>query len=743
MAKAVTKKTYIGYDLGDGETITDLVTLATGKSTSKTVFDNMTMPDTVIPGKAMPTIFAFDNSGNVLFLQTILADPESVKNIVINFKRCQSDLLSFNSNRNVPELITKLEKASDWPTYAEWPDGHSKEMLKFKDSVIAFTNAIFNDRNYINRIKTVANDSDEIVFCVGHPTNWSLLDIAIYELILKCTVLGSGKYADKKSGIIMEAESRAAFLYAKDVEAFGKLPKGSSVLLIDIGSSTIDITAMTAAANNNEYYSGSNYLGARSIDYMIRDWYLEKLQKNPADWNLYKSAVKANPTFPNALTLACRRAKEDLYSSPNGIAVIHFGLFPGVRLSADELDRIIDNTPVANILRETINLPEQECARMGNKSWKKLFREFLTEKKNEMTNRNRPVKVGYIILTGSASKMPFVPEIVLEVFNEVSSDCLGYDMDPSRTISKGLALVGPSNEKSKAFSEDLNNLIDKKLEKIIKDNIPSLANDMGQVVQDILTPIMKKHVYDWKEGKIDTLDNMNKRIKADCSENALGKLLSENKKYKDTIKKWLTNKVGKDIAVELKGLCNKYGVAGISVEDLNIMTVPQIPGGGGISINPLEFMDIISAIVSIIAGVVAYASIATIMAVVVVVLSYISATLASALFTALVAMGPVGWTILAGVVGIAVAALVAAGFDSFKNTFNKKVMSWNLPKVARQVLTDKSIEKAFTDADIKKQVTDSFNKPELKNDIVKKVSENLKKQIKVRAEDIKYAIESK
>lgn len=86
------RKTYVGYDLGDGETITDLVTLETGKSTSKTVFDNMTMPDTTIPGQAMPTIFAYDEGGNVIFSQTISADPEAVRNIIINFKRCPSDL---------------------------------------------------------------------------------------------------------------------------------------------------------------------------------------------------------------------------------------------------------------------------------------------------------------------------------------------------------------------------------------------------------------------------------------------------------------------------------------------------------------------------------------------------------------------------------------------------------------------------------------------------------------------------
>lgn len=734
------RKTYVGYDLGDGETITDLVTLESGKSTAKTVFDNMTMPDTVTPGQAMPTIFAFSGDGDVIFSQTISADPEAVRNIVVNFKRCPSDLLKGGVSMPVAEQIDLVKKCSDWPDASLWAGGNSPEMLDFKNSVIAFTNAVFKDENYVNRLKSAAQNSDEIVFCVGHPTNWTALDIAIYELILKNSVLGLGKYEGKKSSIIMEAESRAAFLYSKDVEAFGRLPKGSSVLLIDVGSSTIDITAMTASSNNHQYNSGSNYLGARSIDFMIKNWYLEKIKQQPANWSMYQSLVKTNPTISNALTLSCRKAKEQLYSSPTGMAVINFGLFPGVRLVAKDLDAIIESTPISDILRNTIHLSDQEYTLMGKKSWKKLFKDFLNEKKAEMTKQG--INIGCVILTGSASRMPFVPKIVREVFNEVSSDSLKYDMDPSRTISKGLALVGPSDEKSKAFQNDLNQLVNKKLDNIIEANIPALGQEMGTVISDILTPKMKQHIRDWKNGDIATLDAMNAKIRADCTEKKLTALLSNNEAYLSAVRGWLKDKVGRDIAVELKELCDKYGVRDISIDDLNIMSLPKI-SLGDIPLDPLDFMNTISAVVAIISGIVAYASIATIMAVIVVVLSFISESLATALFVALVGMGPVGWGILAGVVGLTVAALVSGGFDAVKEGFKDKVMGWNLPKIARQTMTDEKVNKSFKDAKLSKQIEDAFKDEKVKNDIVSKISANLKGQIEERAEDIKYAIESK
>ena len=302
--------------------------------------------------------------------------------------------------------------------------------------------------------------------------------------------------------------------------------------------------------------------------------------------------------------------------------------------------------------------------------------------------------------------------------------------------------MGPSNEKSKAFQDDLNQLIDEKLESIVAHNIPALGKEMGVVISGILTPKMKARIKEWKEGKIDTLNTMNQRIQSDCSEVNLTGLLSNDSQYINTIENWLRDQVGKDIAIELKGLCEKYGVRDVGVDDLNVMTMPKL-SIGDVRLDPLEFMKILGGVIALIAGVISAASVTTIMAVIIVVISLISESLAASLFVALVGMGPVGWTVLAGVVGAAVAALVAGGFEKFKALFQVRVMGWNLPKIARQTVSEDKINKSFADANLPKQIEDAFAKADVKTDIVKKVSANLKGQIEKRAEDIKYAIESK
>ena len=88
------KKTYIGYDLGDGETIVDIATLDNSavKQSVQTLFKAMTMPDSNTPGLAMPTVYGYDSNRRIAFASSILMDFENIDDVVINFKRRPSDI---------------------------------------------------------------------------------------------------------------------------------------------------------------------------------------------------------------------------------------------------------------------------------------------------------------------------------------------------------------------------------------------------------------------------------------------------------------------------------------------------------------------------------------------------------------------------------------------------------------------------------------------------------------------------
>jgi len=171
---------------------------------------------------------------------------------------------------------------------------------------------------------------------------------------------------------------------------------------------------------------------------------------------------------------------------------------------------------------------------------------------------------------------------------------------------------------------------------------------MGKVISNIITPIIKRRIESWRDGDIDTLNEMNEKIKADLSEKNLKKLLLNDDGYLKVIKDWMKGKVGKCTAIELKSFCDKYCVRNIDIDDLNIMTMPKTN---------------IEAVVSAISGVVADSSITTLMAVIVVITSDISEALAGVLFNVLMAIGSAGGAIIAAVLCVTVTVLVVHGFD--------------------------------------------------------------------------------
>ncbi len=738
----MSKKAFIGYDLGDGETITDFSILSDNqiKESVQTVFVGMTMPDSNTPGQAIPTAYGFDqHTGKILFASSILSDPGAIHSICVNFKRRPSDLLDKDLLLHAPLLFKALQKKL--PTESEWPLLYTEPMRAFIRSVVTFTDALFGDPVYQEFVRSSAVDCESIVFAVGHPTRWDDLDVALYKAILAQSILGKGSYAGKPTELVMAAESRAAFLYVKDKAHKSVLPKDTCALLIDVGSSTIDLTAMTADSRNHQYNSGSNYLGARSIDYIIREQYLKRLSRNPDDWQIYNSLMQQNPTMDMALTLCCRKAKEDVFSVSAGKAYILFSDFPLMRITREEVEEAIRTMPVGPVLRQYIGLPDKEAKAMGEKSWAVLFQEFLQEKKVEMDTQG--LHIGRIILTGSASRMPIVPVIIKKVFHDLPQDSVLADMNPSRSISMGLALVGPSNEKSKGFQRDLEVLMKETVPEVVEQDLPKLAEELAGIIEGIVNEIVKSNILRWRRCEISTLNAMMYTIKRECNQNQLNHRLAKNKQYNDAIKHWTVDVVGKDIAKKLQVICQKYGVDDLSLDQLNAMKVASIDVGG-LNFNPMaDIMDGIVGALAVIAGVIAAIILPTVLGIVVGLISWISVGLAVFLLDILLMLPGVGWAILLGLVGIAVIKAAAQGMEGAKRDITRRLQEANLPQWVRDRMTDATIDKKLAEAGMKEKIKAAILEEKSKKQIVAAVTENLSRQIAKRAEDIKYVIESK
>lgn len=101
----------------------------------------------------------------------------------------------------------------------------------------------------------------------------------------------------------------------------------------------------------------------------------------------------------------------------------------------------------------------------------------MTEKKAEMTKQ--VINISYIVLTGDASKMFFIRNVISEVFDDIPADLMKYDVDPSRIVSKGLT---------------------------IERGFPVLLEDFEKIILPVAGQAIRKRIDEWKTGEISTLD---------------------------------------------------------------------------------------------------------------------------------------------------------------------------------------------------------------------------------------------
>ena len=511
----------LGYDLGDGETVIDAV-IFDYNINNATIFNqtnvlDVRMPDTIKPGEAIPTGYGYNQNNDIVFCNSIIANPQNVNNIRSYFKRKPTDMIheywkrqpknKFDVSRR-DELI-KIFSTGQWPNQSEYPEVYTDEFEQFKKCVQEFTNAIFSSAILQSDVQLKLVNCNEVIICVGHPTKWDEeLDASIYRTILKGSILGNETYLGRPCSFILAKESRAAYLYLKYLGTVQDTPQGTCSLLIDVGSSTIDVTAVTQDSRNYSYNDGNNYLGVRSIDFMIRDWYFEESRKTPITsklsiYDVVDDLIQNNPSQKDTLVLKCRKAKEVAYSTGTGNITVGTTNVP---LNKNTIDELASTVSVVKILNTDMDIYPEDSTKFGNKDWMTCFKEYLETQKAALKELDLPI--GRIIITGGASKMTFIPPIIKKVFSEVPEEEIHLDQAASQTISKGLALVGPYDTKSQQFQRRIEDLNKTEIPQIISDDLIELANAVSPIIKNIIIAVVLKRVRDWRQGTLTTIKDM-------------------------------------------------------------------------------------------------------------------------------------------------------------------------------------------------------------------------------------------
>lgn len=251
----------------------------------------------------------------------------------------------------------------------------------------------------------------------------------------------------------IQKESRAAYFRARTqpgskIDTYVK----NGVLIVDFGSSTIDFTYVNS--NLTKPIDDGCPLGASEVEKTL----LEYAMENPSDSfmsefrDLYGNDSESNPY--NQMLYKFREAKELFYGKKLPVFSVSFdyGLltsseitpilgFGGIAIPKDKIKEILGENRIDGYIWKV----------------KEAVKAF---KKNKLKNN----KVASVYLTGGASRMDFVRQIFVEVFNLDEAHCPS-DENPSVIVSQGVAHLSYADAKTQGKKDELK----KKARKIIDD----------------------------------------------------------------------------------------------------------------------------------------------------------------------------------------------------------------------------------------------------------------------------------
>lgn len=485
----------IGIDFGHGETSADICNIQWSNN-----FNGLESPEPIEilhNLKAIKSALLIEetvDAGGELSSKYYIGD-EAVERYSSQHRRAKSDntrLSYYAYFKKAPSLMNKQEK----------------EIM-----------TVFMREVYLRIRQRCVNltDDNHVVYvaCPSNPQKWNDNELKQYSQIALEAGLPIARIDDESVGIIRE--SRAAFLKAR----FNPSSKASikeGILLIDFGSSTVDLTYYSSIHTEKPIDSGGD-CGASQFEEIIMH---DLVQRNAT----VSEAIERMPSSRNAMLLSIREAKEKYYRYSEEDLEVSFSL---TKVTAGSITGVIDE----------YYSPEEIDALMGD--YKNSIRECFSSFEKSVTH-GKPIKL--IFMTGGASRMGFAQNIAKEVFNY--KDKIFIESDPSLTISNGIALAGRADLRAYALQNSL--LKSSYIETDISSKVVNTA------AYDIRDKIIEKLelCYSNFANSGSSISSLEKSIKSSIS------YVGANSYLKNAFSKELRQEVNNNIIPELNSIVGNY-----------------------------------------------------------------------------------------------------------------------------------------------------------------------------------------
>lgn len=452
----------IGFDLGDGEISAAYWDLADPGYAKPADLDMSQDEDSKLVSG-----FFEDESGNIIMGNAMkLANMMEVKgNLFVNFKippeRLAAGEKFENTDRTCLQLMQTLLKSA-----LEEISKHARQNMFFSNGV-----------------------KRKGILAVGCPSSPEWSDNG-YDVMYAEMLAEAIKDCPLDLKVVIMPESRASLVKAYKESSFTDKIKGG-VIVIDHGSSTLDITVIDFASNTHFDYSiplGAKKIERRMIENLVRE----------------DGRTLADVKQARFQTLAMRGTKEAYFSTPLGSPKVFIEYndddFSKIKIKPEFMEKVTHEDLVSY------------CTALNGTTkgtWAELHRQFVDDSiKSSGSDFVGNRFAGVIILTGGASKMDFIettlrklyphaldgkdPSAIRDRFKPV----IYKDPEPSYCVSRGLAWAAYTDLKALELIEK----VKQQMNDAIRADYSSLMSIIAHKVAPVVYDYAVSQLEDWVEN---------------------------------------------------------------------------------------------------------------------------------------------------------------------------------------------------------------------------------------------------
>lgn len=373
-----------------------------------------------------------------------------------------------------------------------------KMLLEDKEHYKAFINLVFRaiiDRNNHLHFDDTKPEARNFELCIACPSAWGEDDAKGHNSVIEEYKSFFNEALPMPVKFVIRESDAAFFKFIHLTNGMANL----KLLVIDLGSSTIDFTYYPHEDSENYVKGAQN--GASRVEQAIQDWcsetqegYKDAKSKIPL---LLEKTGAGHLNWGIALRHFIKIQKEDFYTHSRSKMMLNF---PVSFALGDELtEKLMAMGHCGDILHH---------CNINTTSLDTILANYRSNLKDDLTRlHDSGAAPEMILLTGGASRMPWVKVLVEDVFQGAN---VYRDNNPSYVVSDGIAMYAYADH---MFRQKLNGMVSS-----IKSELPDeelvriITEAFNDAMREIQLPPVLDICDDFVNGKFTTLQELLNKV---------------------------------------------------------------------------------------------------------------------------------------------------------------------------------------------------------------------------------------